>query len=161
MAERFASTMNPASEAQSSASMEDPLQNDSPSWTDGFTAGRMACLIALFFIPLNKLIHRQDSPNLPAQNTASLSVTDAPPPANPIAAPSTVAVQSQPNMEAKSEPNQVKIQNQTADLATDYQPVVPVAVAPKITPQVKEPVQAAVPTITSQPLISWLTKSAP
>ena len=108
-------------------------------------------LIALFFIPLNKLIHRQDSPNLPAQNTASLSVTDAPPPANPIAAPSTVAVQSQPNMEAKSEPNQVKIQNQTADLATDHQPVVPVAVAPKITPQVKEPVQAAVPTITSQP----------
>jgi hypothetical protein len=44
--------MNPAPEAQSSESAEDPLQNDSPSWTDGFTAGRVACLIALFLFAL-------------------------------------------------------------------------------------------------------------
>ncbi len=107
-------------------------------------------LIALFFIPLNKMIHWQDSPNLPAQNTASLAVTDAPPPANPVTAPSTVTVQAQPNSEAKSEQNEGKIQNQTTVLATDHQPVVPAAVALKITPPEKEPVQAAVPAIPSQ-----------
>ena len=44
--------MNPAPEVQSNESTEDPFQNDSPSWTDGFTVGRMACLIALFLFAL-------------------------------------------------------------------------------------------------------------
>jgi len=44
--------MNPAPEVQSNESTEDPFQNDSPSWMDGFTAGRMACLIALFLFAL-------------------------------------------------------------------------------------------------------------
>jgi hypothetical protein len=44
--------MNPAPKAQSNESIEDPLQNDSPSWMDQFTVGRVACLIALFLFAL-------------------------------------------------------------------------------------------------------------
>ena len=44
--------MNPSPETQSNDSIEDPLQGDSASWTDQFTAGRLACLIALLLFAL-------------------------------------------------------------------------------------------------------------
>lgn len=44
--------MNPAPEAQSNTLTEGPIRNDSPSWMNQFTAGRVACLIALFLFAL-------------------------------------------------------------------------------------------------------------
>ncbi len=44
--------MNPAPETKPDPSAKDPLQNDSPSWTECFTAGRVAGLIALFLFAL-------------------------------------------------------------------------------------------------------------
>lgn len=101
-------------------------------------------LVAIYFLPLSKIIHRQDTPNQSAQNTASLAVADAPPPSGPaVGAPAAVA-QANPNNEVKSEPNEVKTQIQTSEPAADHQPVVPTTVVPKITPPVKEPMQAVV-----------------
>ena len=109
-------------------------------------------LAVLFFIPLSKFILHKDSPKQPAQNTASLAVADAPPPSVPVAASSTVSAQTQPNSETKSEPNEIKTQIQTAEPSTDHLPVVPTAVAPKIVPPEREPVQAAVQTTPSLPV---------
>ncbi|MGD0088225.1 MAG: hypothetical protein ABSC24_14000, partial [Verrucomicrobiota bacterium] len=44
--------MNSTPEGQSSAAPEQPFQHASSSWMDGFTAGRMAGLIAFFLFAL-------------------------------------------------------------------------------------------------------------
>ena len=107
-------------------------------------------LAVLFFIPLSKFILHKDSPNQTAQNTASLTVTDAPPPAVPAPTSATIAVQPQPNSEAKTGTNELETQIQTAEPLPDHQPVVQTAVAPKIIPLEKEPIQTAVQSIPVQ-----------